>query len=380
MLPQSREAAESGRGRRAVAPCSTPARLFGRARCQSMRPALTCIIGARRAWIVPTISSTSILVGKHWWPRCTNARAGAGSPAAAPPPGRARRRCRDPDQHLLGPESGWRYRQPAARMAARTARRRRPSRPFDGASRKRARLERSCRHSRADSFNRIFRAGAILGSTREAARTAICSPAAARLENNDRGFHGSARCIGIEVLVDLLPSSPQTGALATACRSAGDLAGPVHEIHAHVGMCLKVQPPGRFGVAPAVHGHGDEVRAVLKVADHHRVDSACPPPDGPKTHGAPTAGLRPPQTESAPRRAVHAAVDDPEQPDEPAGRKQRFLEPQLRHVIDDARAWQARPSSGNLGTHRRTTTDGRLARPLAQPGLSLWASSIDADA
>ncbi len=200
---------------------------------------------------------------------------------------------------------------------------------------------------------------------REAARAAICSPAAARLENNDRGFHGSARCIGIEVLVDLLPSSPKTGALVTVCRAAGDLAGPVHEIHAHVGMCLKVQPPGRFGVAPAVHGHGDEVRAVLKVADHDRVDSACPPPDGPKTHGAPTAGLRPPQTESASRRAVHAAVDDPEEPDEPAGRKRRFLGPQLRHVIDDARAWQARPSSGKLGTRRRTTTDGRLARPLA---------------
>ena len=47
-------------GRRAVAPRSAPARLFGWARSQSSRPALTCIIGARRAWIVPMISSTSI--------------------------------------------------------------------------------------------------------------------------------------------------------------------------------------------------------------------------------------------------------------------------------------------------------------------------------
>ena len=37
-----------------------PARLFGWARSQSSRPALTCIIGARRAWIVPMISSTSM--------------------------------------------------------------------------------------------------------------------------------------------------------------------------------------------------------------------------------------------------------------------------------------------------------------------------------
>ena len=49
-----------GRGRRAVAPCSAPARLFGSASSQSSRPALTCIIGARRAWIVPMISSASI--------------------------------------------------------------------------------------------------------------------------------------------------------------------------------------------------------------------------------------------------------------------------------------------------------------------------------
>ncbi len=247
-------------------------------------------------------------------------------------------------------------------MAVRSDRRRQPSRPFDGASCKRARLERSCR---PDSFPRIFRAEPTLGSTREAARAAICSPVAARLENHDRGFHGSPRCIGIEVLIDLLPSSPQTSALVTVCRPAGDLAGPAHEIHGHVGMCLKVQPPSRIGAAPTVHSHGDEVRAVLKVADHDRVDSACPPPDGPKTHGAPTAGLRPPQTESAPRRAVHAAVADPEKPDKPAGRKRRLLGPQLRHVIDDARAWQARPSTGKLGTHRRTTTDGRFARPLA---------------
>jgi hypothetical protein len=52
------KAAESGR--RAVASCGAPARLSGWARSQNSRPALTCIIGARRAWIVPMISSTSI--------------------------------------------------------------------------------------------------------------------------------------------------------------------------------------------------------------------------------------------------------------------------------------------------------------------------------
>jgi hypothetical protein len=39
---------------------SAPARVCGSASSQSSRPALTCIIGARRAWIVPMISSASI--------------------------------------------------------------------------------------------------------------------------------------------------------------------------------------------------------------------------------------------------------------------------------------------------------------------------------
>jgi hypothetical protein len=44
----------------AGAPCGAPALPFGWRSVQSSRPALTCIIGARRAWIVPMISSTSI--------------------------------------------------------------------------------------------------------------------------------------------------------------------------------------------------------------------------------------------------------------------------------------------------------------------------------
>jgi hypothetical protein len=45
----------------AGAPRGAPALPFGSGSVQSSRPALTCIIGARRAWIVPMISSTSTL-------------------------------------------------------------------------------------------------------------------------------------------------------------------------------------------------------------------------------------------------------------------------------------------------------------------------------
>jgi len=50
-----------GTGAAAGAPRGAPAHAaWPAARFQSSRPALTCIIGARRAWIVPMISSTSI--------------------------------------------------------------------------------------------------------------------------------------------------------------------------------------------------------------------------------------------------------------------------------------------------------------------------------
>ena len=90
----SREAAESGgpAGGCAVQRSRRPVRL---GQVSELRPALMCIIGWRRAWIVSMISSTSIPCKETWWSRQANARAGVGSPAAAPPPGPARRREHD---------------------------------------------------------------------------------------------------------------------------------------------------------------------------------------------------------------------------------------------------------------------------------------------
>jgi hypothetical protein len=45
---------------------------------------------------------------------------------------------------------------------------------------------------------------------------------AARLEDHDRGLHGAARRVAIEVLVDLPPPCPQALALVALCCPAGE--------------------------------------------------------------------------------------------------------------------------------------------------------------
>ena len=61
-------------------------------------------------------------------------------------------------------------------------------------------------------------------------------------------------------------AGPQALALIALCCPAGDLAGTVDGTGRGVRVRLEVEPSGRLGIAPAVHGHGDEVRPVFEVA------------------------------------------------------------------------------------------------------------------
>lgn len=70
------------------------------------------------------------------------------------------------------------------------------------------------------------------------------------LKDDDCGLYRAARGVGIEVLVDLSPSGPQTLSFVAPCCPTGDLARTVDEVDRDVGMRLEVEPPGRFGVAP----------------------------------------------------------------------------------------------------------------------------------
>src|SRR5579872_1105533 len=138
------------------------------------------------------------------------------------------------------------------------------------------------------------------------------------LEHDNCGLHGAARSVRVQILVELSPSIPQTLTLGAMCSSGGDLARTVDRVDCDVGMRLEVEPPGRFGVAPPVHGHGDEVWTVFEVAHDHRVESTGSPADGSQAYGAPLAGLRPPQSQPPAGPAVQAAMGEPKEPDEPA--------------------------------------------------------------
>ena len=50
------------------------------------------------------------------------------------------------------------------------------------------------------------------------------------LKDDDCGLHRAARGVGIEVLVDLSPSGPQTLSLVALCCPTGDLAKTVDEV------------------------------------------------------------------------------------------------------------------------------------------------------
>ena len=66
-------------------------------------------------------------------------------------------------------------------------------------------------------------------------------------------------------------------------------------LHDGIWVCLEVQPPGRLGRTPAIHGHRDHVGPILAVADDHTPRLAAAPAHGGDPQGAPFAWARTPQ-------------------------------------------------------------------------------------
>ena len=103
-------------------------------------------------------------------------------------------------------------------------------------------------------------------------------------------------------------------------------------------MGLQVQPPCRLALAPAVHGHGDEIRPILEVADHDAAFEAGPPADSVEAHGAPAVRLRPPQPHTSAGQTVQTAMGEPETPYEPAT-KRSWLGIRDGHVCSFVTSW-----------------------------------------
>src|ERR671922_1436118 len=63
---------------------------------------------------------------------------------------------------------------------------------------------------------------------------------------------------------------------------------------------LQIQPPGRLGRPPAIHGHRDQVGPVLVVADDHAPRLAAAPAPGGEPQGAILPRARRPQPPAPP--------------------------------------------------------------------------------
>ena len=131
---------------------------------------------------------------------------------------------------------------------------------------------------------------------------------------------------------------------------------------------LQVQPPRRLARAPPVHRQGDEVRAVLDVAEHHAALAAGAPPRDGQPQGAPlrrlaaaTGRRRPPVTRYS------AAVHPPGEVDEPPRRQAgRPVRPRRPLALSLASGRPILPPTGRERYSRRLGT--RRCRRAAASG------------
>src|SRR5712691_11724435 len=87
-------------------------------------------------------------------------------------------------------------------------------------------------------------------------------------------------------------------------------------------MGLEIQPPGRFGIGPAVHGQGHEVRSILVVAEDGGALLTRAAPDGLQAQVAKLAAGRRRREPAPPaREPMDRAVHHPYAADEPARRE-----------------------------------------------------------
>src|ERR1035437_7929879 len=141
------------------------------------------------------------------------------------------------------------------------------------------------------------------------------------LQDHDRRLRGSPGRIGVDVVPQVAPPGPQARAFVPLGRAGPHHARSTDKVNASVGMRLEVEPPSRFAVSPAIHGHGDQVRPVLVVTEDRDALPARATPDRLEAHRAPLVRLWPPQAASATREAVDRTVHCPSGADEPAWRE-----------------------------------------------------------
>ena len=185
-----------------------------------------------------------------------------------------------------------------------------------------------------------------------AARRAVLHDLPSGVRGNNRGVpvaslypivHGRP----IRVMRVAVPGSPPRSVttvwprrrpVAGRCRTSGPTGAtaplpgqhaPHHtgltgQLDGRVGLRLKIQPPGRLRVGPAVHRQRDQVRAVLEVPDDDAAGPTCAAARRGQAQCAPAARLGAPQPQAAAGDPVDRSVGRPGETDDDARRKPRI--------------------------------------------------------
>src|ERR687891_458482 len=107
-----------------------------------------------------------------------------------------------------------------------------------------------------------------------------------RLEHDDCGLSGAQRRPGIVLVAEVMPPRPEAITLSAVGGTSPDGTEAVLELDLRVGLRLKVQPPRRLGIGPAIHRQRDEVGPVFVVADDRDPRLARTPPNRVEPHRA----------------------------------------------------------------------------------------------
>src|SRR5919106_3623566 len=139
------------------------------------------------------------------------------------------------------------------------------------------------------------------------------------LEDDDCRLSRASGCVAVEVVVQFTPALPKPFTLRANCVSAEHLApDSACQLDDRLRIGLQVQPPGWLGRAPAVHGHRDEVGAVLVVAEDHAPRLAAASTCRGDPQGPPLTRARSPQPSAAAARSHDPSVHVPGGLDEPS--------------------------------------------------------------
>ena len=161
------------------------------------------------------------------------------------------------------------------------------------------------------------------------------------------------------------PDLPQPWALLRGGGATPDGDRPILELDRRVGMGLEIQPPRRLGLAPAVHGHGHQVRTVLVVAKDGGTLAAALPADRLQPHHAP--GLLGGRSQAQPSAAepMDGPMDDPGGADDESG-----WQPPARLAGGIGRGGGHRGSSFGVAGYAKTSSRATPRAPAIWNAIS----------